>query len=92
MAEQDGRHLPRELVLCNQVLHRRAKVPEQETTAEKRERESRESLLWLKGTEPLPTSEQLVDVCDQGADTLEFSEHEVNRGRRTRPDRTNPDP
>ena len=53
-----------------------------ETTAEKRERESRESLLWLRGTEPLPASKQLVDVCDQGADTFEFLEHEIHSGRR----------
>jgi len=70
------------LGLCNQVLHRRATVPDNETIAQKRERESRESLLWLKGTDPLPASEQLVDVCDQGADTFEFLEHEVNSGRR----------
>ena len=68
--------------LCNQVLHRRATVPKGETTAEKRERESRESLLWLQGTESLPASKQLVDVCDQGADTFEFLEHEVDSGRR----------
>ena len=70
------------LGLCNQVLHRRATVPQNETTAQKRNRESRESLLWLKGAEPLPASKQLVDVCDQGADTFEFLEHEVNSGRR----------
>jgi hypothetical protein len=70
------------LGLCNQVLHRRATVPDGETIAEKRKRESRESLLWLKGTEPLPANKQLVDVCDQGADTFEFLEHEVNSGRR----------
>jgi hypothetical protein len=70
------------LGLCNQVLHRRATVPDDETIAEKRVRESRESLLWLQGTDPLPASEQWVDVCDQGADTFEFLEHEVNSGRR----------
>jgi hypothetical protein len=70
------------LGLCNQVLHRRDTVPEEETIAEKRVRESRESLLWLKGTAPLPANRQLVDVCDQGADTFEFLEHEVRSGRR----------
>jgi hypothetical protein len=70
------------LGLCNQVLHHRATVPDNETIAEKRKRESRESLLWLQGTEPLPSSWQLVDVCDQGADTFEFLEHEINSGRR----------
>lgn len=70
------------LGLCNQVLHHRDTVSEQETLPEKRDRESRESLLWLKGTKPLPASQQLVDVCDQGADTFEFLEHEVHSGRR----------
>ncbi len=70
------------LGLCNQVLHHRDTVANDETIAEKRARESRESLLWLKGTKPLPASRQLVDVCDQGADTFEFLEYEVNSGRR----------
>jgi hypothetical protein len=70
------------LGLCNQVLHRRDTVPKKETIAHKRARESRESLLWLKGTQPLPASKQLIDVCDQGADTFEFLEHEVHSGRR----------
>ncbi|NQT36548.1 MAG: IS4 family transposase [Planctomycetes bacterium] len=68
--------------LLQQVLHHRVHVPEKEGTAQKRERESRESLLWLKGTEPLPASWQLIDVCDQGADTFEFLEHESNSKRR----------
>lgn len=70
------------LGLCNQVLHRRAKVSKKETNAQKRRRSSRESLLWPKGTEPLPNDWQLVDVCDRGADTFEFLEHECNSGRR----------
>ena len=70
------------LGLCNQILHHRATVLDHETIAEKRKRESRESLLWLQGTEPLLSSWQLVDICDQGADTFEFLEHEVNSGRR----------
>ena len=73
------------LGLYNQVLHHRADVAADETIAEKRERESRESLLWLQGTEPERDSSnrwKLIDVCDQGADTFEFLEHEVNSGRR----------
>lgn len=70
------------LGLCNQVLHRRAKVSKTETNAQRRRRTSRESLLWLAGTKPLPSSWQLVDVCDRGADTFEFLEHEVKSGRR----------
>jgi hypothetical protein len=70
------------LGLVNQVLHHRADVASEETLAQKRVRESRESLLWLKGTEQLPADRQLVDVCDQGADTFEFIEREVHSGRR----------
>lgn len=70
------------LGLCNQVLHHRDQVAKKETQAEKRQRESRESLLWLKGVEPLPANWSLVDVCDQGADTFEFLEQEVHSGRR----------
>ncbi len=68
--------------LCNQVLHRRAQVKKGETTAQKRKRKSRESLLWLQGTAGLPADWNIVDVCDQGADTFEFLEHEVGSGRR----------
>jgi hypothetical protein len=68
--------------LCNQVLHRRHRVSRSETKAQRRQRQSRESLLWLKGTKPLPRDWQLVDVCDRGADTFEFLEYEVNSGRR----------
>ena len=68
--------------LCNQVLHHRATVRKGESKAQKRKRESRESLLWLHGTSPIPGDRKLVDVCDQGADTFEFLEHESNSGRR----------
>ena len=68
--------------LCNQVLHRRARVSKKETNAQKRKRTSRESLLWLKGTKPLPGNRQFIDVCDRGADSFEFLEHELASGRR----------
>lgn len=68
--------------LLQQVLHHRIRVPKKEGTAKKRERESRESRLWMMGTEPLPASWQLIDVCDQGADTFEFLEHEFKSKRR----------
>jgi hypothetical protein len=67
--------------LANQILHTRADVPKEEGVAAKRERESRESLLWLRGTEGLPARRQVVDVCDRGADTFEFLEHESQSGR-----------
>lgn len=70
------------LGLYNQVLHHRADASKDETTAQKRRRESRESLLWLEGTTPLPSDRKLVDVCDQGADTFEFLEREAHSGRR----------
>jgi len=68
--------------LCNQVLHRRPKVRKSETRAQRNKRKSRESLLWINGTKPLPADRQIVDVCDRGADTSEFIEHEMNSGRR----------
>lgn len=68
--------------LYNQILHHHDQVAKKEAQAHKRERESRESLLWLKGGEPLLVIWSLVDVGDQGADTFEFLEHEVHSGRR----------
>lgn len=72
----------RVLGLTDQILHCRVDVPEDETVAQKRQRESRESLLWLRGTSRLPATRKLVDVCDQGADTFEFIDKEVHSGRR----------
>src|SRR5260370_2318083 len=37
------------LGLANQILHTRVKVPPKEGVAAKRERQSRESLLWIQG-------------------------------------------
>ena len=68
--------------LADQVLHHRDIAPDDETLKELRERETRESLLWLKGTKHLPADNRLIDVCDQGADTFEFLEHEIKSGRR----------
>ena len=69
--------------LTNQILHHCADVPENETQREHRERESRESRLWLKGTEGLPGDARLVDVCDRGADTFEFLEYEQLKSGRS---------
>lgn len=69
------------LGLANQVLHQRATVSKTETDSQRRKRSDRESLLWLKGTESLPANRDLVDVCDRGADTFEFLEHELQSGR-----------
>jgi hypothetical protein len=70
------------LGLVNQVLHRRVRVAKNETLPQRRARASRESRLWLRGTEGLPGERRLVDVADQGSDTFEFLEHEVHSGRR----------
>ena len=70
------------LGLTNQVLHHRELVSKSETRTQRRGRDSRESLLWLQGTASLPSNWQLVDVCDRGADSFEFLEHEIHSGRR----------
>jgi hypothetical protein len=70
------------LGLVDQILHHRDEVPEKETLSQHRERETRESLLWLRGTKHLPAETKLIDVADQGSDTFEFLEHEFRSGRR----------
>jgi len=70
------------LGLLDQILHCRDEVPEDETLTEHRNRETRESLLWVKGAAQLPGDWQLIDVADQGASTFEFLEDEVHSGRR----------
>ena len=69
------------LGLMEQILHCRDEVPEKETLPEHRARSTRESRLWIKGTQHLPRDRRLVDVADQGADTFEFLEHEYHSGR-----------
>jgi hypothetical protein len=70
------------LGLFDQILHHRDEVSDEETLKEHRERKTRESLLWLRGTEHLPSDTKLIDVSDQGSDTFEFIEHEYQSGRR----------
>lgn len=70
------------LGLFNQILHKRVKPPKKETKTQLRNRKSRMSWLWLEGVAELPGDRRLVDVCDRGADTFEFLEHELNSGRR----------
>lgn len=70
------------LGLTNQILHRRQQVPKKESLPASRNRKSRESRLWVQGTNGLPADWRLVDVCDQGADTFEFLDHEWHSGRR----------
>lgn len=70
------------LGLLDQILHHRVRAPKRENAAKHRNRQSRESLLWVKGAAELPSERQLIDVADQGASTFEFLEHEVRSGRR----------
>jgi hypothetical protein len=70
--------------LVSQQLHSRARKPAGEGVAAGRERDSRESLLWVNAARrigPAPAGCHWVDVCDRGADTFEFLEHEVRHGR-----------
>lgn len=70
------------LGLMDQVLHCRDEVPKKQTLQQHRERQTRESLLWLHGTKHLPADPKLIDVSDQGSDTFEFLEHNQKSGRR----------
>jgi hypothetical protein len=77
------------LGLANQVLHRRRRVPRGETPSRKRSHPGRESRLWPRGCEGVgpapspggPGAALWVDVCDRGADAIEFIEYEVRNGR-----------
>ena len=65
--------------LVQQILHVRDDVPAHETVAHKRARETRESLLWLRGVadlEAAPAGRLWVDVCDSLGDTFEFYDYE----------------
>jgi hypothetical protein len=70
------------LGLLDQILHCRDEVPKKESLDKKRNRKTRESLLWVKGTAHLPADRRLIDMADQGASTFEFLEHESKSGRR----------
>lgn len=80
------------LGLLNQILHVRVCVADDETPGQRRDRESRESLLWPHGADSahqallntcrenghleIPKDLLLVDVVDRGADTFEFLDSE----------------
>lgn len=71
--------------LVNQLLHARHPVPADETVAQTRQRETRESLLWVRGVAPLeaaPAGRLWVDVCDRGGETFEFLDYEEAQQRR----------
>jgi Transposase DNA-binding len=68
--------------LASQILARRDDVPEGETRQARRDRATRESRLWVKGSEavgPAPADVMWVDVCDRGADLCEYLEYKHNK-------------
>jgi hypothetical protein len=78
--------------LTSQVLHvRPQKSSRKASVAQRRDAPDRESRLWLEGVQAsavaAPGREQaeggprVVDVCDRGADTFEFFEHEMRNQR-----------
>lgn len=72
------------LGLTSQILHDRADVPKNETIKQKRERENRESRLWLQGAAasgPAPAGVRCVDISDTLSDTFEYMAYEQSHGR-----------
>ena len=73
-------HAPTRAVigLAGQILHRRDRAPEGETRRALRDRPTRESRLWRRGSEavgPAPAGATWIDVCDRGADIFEYIEY-----------------
>ena len=72
------------LGLTSQILHHRADVPKKETVKQRRERENRESRLWVHGARRSGTASapgKVVDVSDSLSDTFEYMAFEKNAGR-----------
>jgi Transposase DNA-binding len=72
------------LGLTAQILHQRAYVPKKETVKQKRQRENRESRLWVQGVRasgPAPAGVRCVDVSDSLSDTFEYMAYEVAHER-----------
>jgi hypothetical protein len=72
------------LGLVGQILHTRVPVPKGEGVKAKRERASRESRLWTRAIEALPSApadKLWVDIADRGADLFEFLAAEDAHGR-----------
>lgn len=76
---------PRYVVgLGSQILHHRADVPKNETSKQLRERQSRESRLWVQGATacgPVPEEAFCVHVSDSLSDTFEYMWSQVNQKR-----------
>jgi Transposase DNA-binding len=72
------------LGLTSQILHHRAEVPDGETTRQSRERQDRESRLWVRGAQasgPAAAGVRCVDVSDSLSDTFEYLFFEVTHHR-----------
>ena len=72
------------LGLTSQLLHQRADVPKGETVKDKRQRQNRESRLWVRGAQasgPAPAGVLCVDVSDSLSDTFEYLAYELAHGR-----------
>jgi transposase-like protein len=72
------------LGLTSQILHHRADRPEGETVKQTRERESRESRLWVQGATAsgaTPPGVLCVDISDSLSDTYEFLSYEIAQRR-----------
>jgi hypothetical protein len=72
------------LGLVSQILHSRVSRGRKEPVAQKRQRQSRESRLWSRAVEELPSAppgKRYIDVADRGADIFEFLYNEHRLGR-----------
>jgi Transposase DNA-binding len=72
------------LGLTSQILHLRAYRPKNETVKQCRERENRESRLWVLGaraSRAAPAGVRCVDVSDSLSDTFEYLAYEAANGR-----------
>jgi hypothetical protein len=79
--------VPETLGLLSQILHHRPRVAKNETAKQARERVTRESRLWVRGTQACgpatarPAGARCIDVSDSLSDTFEYMAHEVTQGR-----------
>ena len=72
------------LGLLSQILHHRADAPANEPVKDRREREDRESRLWVQGVAASGAAAvgvQCIDVSDSLSDTFEYLAYQVTHGR-----------
>lgn len=72
------------LGLLSQILHHRADAPAHEPVPKRRQREDRESRLWVQGVEASGATAagvQCIDVSDSLSDTFEYLAYEVTHSR-----------